>query len=59
MCDSDDVVYHEEGCVSMFSDASDFQLAGERFKGEEVCWDTRFKVSLLDKERRQAVHSGS
>ena len=35
----------------MFSDASDFQLAGARFEGEEVCWDTRFKVSLMTRER--------
>ena len=30
---------------------SDFQLAGARFEGEEVCWDTRFKVSLTERER--------
>ena len=35
----------------MFSDASDFQLAGARFEGEQVCWDMRFKVLLSKKER--------
>ena len=35
----------------MFSDSSDFQLAGARFDGEQVCWDTRFKVSLSEKEK--------
>ena len=37
--------------MDMFSDASDFQLAGARFEGEQVCWDTRFKVSLSEKEK--------
>ena len=51
MCYTEDVVYCKEGHVDMFSDASDFQLAGVRFEGEEVCWDTRFKVSLTERER--------
>ena len=51
MHDSEEVVYFKEGCVDMFSDASDFQLAGARFEGEQVCWDTRFKVSLSEKEK--------
>ena len=51
MRDTEEVVYCKEGCVDMFSDASDFQLAGARFEGEQVCWDTRFKVSLSEKER--------
>ena len=46
MRDTEDVTYCKEGYVDMFSDASDFQLAGARFEGEQVCWDTRFKVSL-------------
>ena len=37
MRDTEDVVYCAEGCVDMFSDASDFQLAGAQFEGEEVC----------------------
>ena len=51
MQDDEGVVHCKEGCVDMFSDASDFQLAGAMFEGEEVCWDTRFKVSLTDRER--------
>ena len=51
MRDTEEVVYCKEGCVDMFSDASDFQLAGARFEGEQVCWDTRFKVSLSEKEK--------
>ena len=50
MHDAKDVVYCKEGCINMFLDASNFQLAGARFEGE-VCWDTRFKVSLPDRER--------
>ena len=45
------MVYCKEGCVDMFSDASDFQLPDARFEGEEVCWDTLFKVSLMTRER--------
>ena len=52
MQDTEDVVYCKEGCVDMFSDTSDFQLAGARFEGEQVCWDTRFKVLLSEKEKR-------
>ena len=48
---TEDVVYCVEGRVDMFSDASDFQLAGAQFKGDKVCWDTRFKVSLTERER--------
>ena len=33
MRDAEEVVYCKEGCVDMFSHASDFQLAGARFKG--------------------------
>ena len=51
MRDSEDVVYCKEECVNLFSYESDYQLAGARFEGEEVCWDTRFKVSLTDRER--------
>ena len=36
MHDTEDVVYCKEGCVDMFSDALDFQLAGARFEGEEL-----------------------
>ena len=32
---SEEVAYCKEGCVDMFSDTSDFQLAG--FEGEQVC----------------------
>ena len=35
----------------MFSNVSDFQLARARFEGEQVCWDTRFKVSLTEKKK--------
>ena len=35
----------------MFSDTSDFQLARAKFEEEQVCWDTRFKVSLSEKEK--------
>ena len=35
MCEDEDVVYCKEGCVNMFSDASDFQLVGVRLEGEE------------------------
>ena len=51
MHDMEDVVYCKEGRVDMFLDVSDFQLAGARFEGQEVCWDTRFKVSLMERER--------
>ena len=34
MQDTEDIVYCKEGCVDMFSDASDFQLARARFEGE-------------------------
>ena len=42
----EDVVYCKEGCVNMFSDASNVQVAGARIESEEVCWDTVFKVAL-------------
>ena len=45
--DTKEVVYCKEGCVNMFSDVSDFQLAGARFEREKVCWDTRFKEIYL------------
>ena len=51
MRDTEEVVYCKAGYVDMFSDASDFQLARARFKEEQVCWDTRFKVSLSAKEK--------
>ena len=51
MHDTEEVVYCKEGCVDMFLDASYFQLARARFEGEQVYWDTRFKVSLSEKER--------
>ena len=50
MRDSEDVVYCKEGCVNMFSDASNVQVAGVRIEIEEVCWDTVFKVVLSEKE---------
>ena len=51
MTDSEDVVYCKEGCVNMFLDASNVQVAGARIESEEVCWDTVFKVVLSEKER--------
>ena len=48
---SEEVVYCKAGVVDMFSDASDFQLAGAKFEDEQVCWDTRFKVSLTEGEK--------
>merc|ERR1712240_828907 len=51
MRDSEDVVYCKEGCVNMFLDASNVQVAGSRIESEEVCWDTVFKVALSEKER--------
>ena len=47
----EDVTYCKEGCVNMFSDASDFQLAGAQIEDGEVSWDTRFKVALTEEER--------
>ena len=41
---SEDVSYCKEGVVSMFSDASEFQLAGARIEDGEVSWDTRFNT---------------
>ena len=54
MHDTEDVVYCTEGRVDMFLDASDFQLAGAQFKGDKVCWDTRWK----EREGR-AAHLGN
>ena len=51
MRDMEEVVYCKAGCVDMFSDVSDFQLAGAKFEEEQVCWDTRFKVLLSEKEK--------
>ena len=48
---SEDVVYCKDGVINMFSDASEFQLAGARIEEGGVSWDTRFKVSLTDAER--------
>ena len=48
---NENVVYCKEGCVNMFSDASNFQLTGAKFKGDEVFWDIRFKVLLSDREK--------
>ena len=48
---SEDVMYCREKCVNMFSDASDFQLAGARIEDGNVSWDTRFKVALAEEER--------
>ena len=45
-------MYCKEGCINMFSDSSDFQLAGARIEDGEVSWDTRFKVALTKYERR-------
>ena len=45
-------MYCKEGRINMFSDASDFQLAGARIEDGEVSWDTRFKVALTEDERR-------
>ena len=36
MHNNEDVVYFKEGCIDMFSDVSDFQLAGVRLK-ERKC----------------------
>ena len=47
----EDVTYCKEGCVNMFSDASDFQWAGAQIEDGKVCWDTRFKVALTEEER--------
>ena len=47
-----DVSYCREGCVSMFSDASDFQLAGAQIEDGEVSWDTRFKIALREEEKK-------
>ena len=51
MRDSEDVVYYKEGCVNMFSYASNVQVAGARIESKEVCWDTVLKVALSEKER--------
>ena len=51
MWGSEEIVYCKAGVVDMFSDASDFQLAGAKFEEEQVCWDTRFKVSLTEGEK--------
>ena len=48
---SEEFVYYKAGVVDMVSDASDFQLAGAKFEEEQVCWDTRFKVSLMEGEK--------
>ena len=49
---SEDVSYCKEGVVSMFSDASEFQLAGARIEDGKVSWDTRFKMALREDERK-------
>ena len=49
---SEDVSYCKGGCVNMFSDASEFQLAGARIEDGEVSWDTRFKIALREDERK-------
>ena len=49
---SEDVSYCKEGCVNMFSDASEFQLAGARIEDGEVSWDTRFKIALREDKRK-------
>ena len=49
----EDVVYCKQGVVNMFSDASKFQLTGARIEDDGVLWDTRFKVSLSERERDQ------
>ena len=49
---SEDVSYCKDGCVSMFSDASEFQLAGARIEDGEVSWDKRFKIALREDERK-------
>ena len=51
MRDFEDFVYCKEGCVNMFSDVSNFQVARARIESEEVCWDTVFKMALSEKER--------
>ena len=48
---SEEFVYYKAGVVDMVSGASDFQLAGAKFEEEQVCWDTRFKVSLTEGEK--------
>ena len=47
----EDVTYCKENCINMFSDASEFQLAGAQIEDGEVSWDTRFKVALTEEER--------
>ena len=47
----EDVMYCREKCINMFSDASEFQLAGAQIEDGEVSWDTRFKVALTEEER--------
>ena len=51
---SQEFVYYKAGVVDMFSDASDFQLAGAMFEEEQVCWDIPFKVSLTEGEKESS-----
>ena len=48
---SEEFVYYKAGVVDMVSGASDFQLAGAKFEEEQVCWDTRFRVSSMEGEK--------
>ena len=48
---SEDVTYCKRDRVCMFSDTSDFQLAGAQIEDGEVNWNTRFKVALSEAEK--------
>ena len=51
MWGSEEFVYYKAGVVDMVSGTSDFQLAGAKFEEEQVCWDTRFRVSSMEGEK--------
>ena len=53
MREMEDVVYGKRGCVNMFSDASNVQVAGARIESKEVSWDTVIKVSLSGQRRKE------
>ena len=49
---SEDVTYCKKDRVCMFSDASDFQLAGAQIEDGEVDWNTRFRCALAEEEKK-------
>ena len=49
---SENVVYCKGEQVNMFSDASDFQLAGARIEDGNVDWNTRFRCALKEEEKK-------